>query len=194
MAHFVRSRVPLEKPKKSHLSCHARRNFPSLHIRRREGIRRKRNRERNWGERVGDACYENPFLFISADAGVRKFQIGWAVISNLLACILACIIMRDKHDAGIKQMCSSGISFGRSKLLQSCSNLTLKPELEPAVTACLAGRDAQEVLYTGFVQTPSGNSRRLRFFSNICSADIHKTAFSEKTLHKYRHEWTSNGL
>ena len=180
MAHFVRSRVPLEKPKKSHLSCHARRNFPSLHIRRREGIRRKRNRERNWGERVGDACYENPFLFISADAGVRKFQIGWAVISNLLACILACIIMRDKHDAGIKQMCSSGISFGRSKLLQSCSNLTLKPELEPAVTACLAGRDAQEVLYTGFVQTPSGNSRRLRFLPNICSADIHKTAFSEK--------------
>ena len=172
MAHFVQSRVPLERPKKSHLSCHARRNFPSLHIRRREGIWRKRNRERNWGERVGDACYENPFLFISADAGVRKFQIGWAVISNLLACILACIIMRDKHDAGIKQMCSSGISFGRSKLLQSCSNLsfgrskllqscsnlTLKPELELAVTACLAGRDAQEVLYTGFVQTPSGNS------------------------------------
>ena len=67
--------------------------------------------------------------------------------------------MRDKHDAGIKQMCSSGISFGRSKLLQSCSNLRLKPELEPAVTACLAGRDAQEVLYTGFVQTPSGDSR-----------------------------------
>ena len=147
MAHFVQARVPLEKPKKSHLSCQARRNFPCLHIRRREGIRRKRNRERNWGERVGDACYENPFLFISA---VRKFQIGWAVISNLLACILACIIMRDKHDAGIKQMCSSGISFGRSKLLQSCGNLTLKPELEPAVTACLAGRDAQEVLYTGF--------------------------------------------
>ena len=78
-------------------------------------------------------------------------------MSNLLACILA--LMRDKHDAGIKQMCSSGISFGRSKLLQSCSNLTLKPELEPAVTASLAGRDAQEVLYTGFAQTPSGNSR-----------------------------------
>ena len=55
--------------------------------------------------------------------------------------------MRDKHDAGIKQMCSSGISFGRSKLLQSCSNLRLKPALEPAVTACLAGKDAQ----AGFV-------------------------------------------
>ena len=172
MAHFVQSRVPLERPKKSHLSCHARRNFPSLHSRRREGIRRKGKMERNWGERVGDACYKNLLLFISADAGVRKFQIGWAVIRNLLACILACIIMRDKHDAGIKQMCSSGISFarskllqscsnlsfGRSKLLQSCSNLTLKPELELAVTACLAGRDAQEVLYTVFVQTPSGNS------------------------------------
>ena len=76
MADFVQSRVPLERPKKSHLSCHARRNFPSLHSRRREGIRRKGKRERNWGERVGDACYKNPFLFISADAGVRKFQIG----------------------------------------------------------------------------------------------------------------------
>ena len=53
-------------------------------------------------------------------------------------------------------MCFTGISFGRSKLLQSCSNLTLKPELEPTVIACfccLAIRDAQEVLYTRFVQT-----------------------------------------
>ena len=41
----------------------------------------------------------------------------------------------------IKEMCSDGISFGRSKLLQSCSNLTLKFELEPTVIACLAGRD-----------------------------------------------------
>ena len=89
--------------------------------------------------------------------------------------------MRDKHDAGIKQMCSSGVIFGRSKLLQSCSNLRLKPELEPAVRACLARRDAQEVLYTGFVQTPSSDSRRLRFLPNICNADIHKIAFSAKT-------------
>ena len=66
--------------------------------------------------------------------------------------------MKDKYDEGIKEMCSTGISFGRSKLLQSCSNLTLKPELEPTVIACLAGRDAQEVLYTGFVQTLSGDS------------------------------------
>ena len=69
------------------------------------------------------------------------------------------VLMRDKHDAGIKQMCSSGIRFGKSKLLQSCSNFTLKPELEPTVIPCLAGRDAQEVLYTGFVQIPSGDSR-----------------------------------
>ena len=99
--------------------------------------------------------------------------------------------MRDKHDAGIKQMCSSGIIFGRSKLLQSCSNLTLKPELEPAVIACLAGREAEEVLYTGFVQTPSGDStdsRRLRFLPNICNADIHKTAFSAKTLNTVTNE------
>ena len=96
--------------------------------------------------------------------------------------------MRDKHDAGIKKMCSSGISFGRSKLLQSCSNLTLKPELEPTVTACLAGRDTQEVLYTGFVQTLSGSSRRLRFLPNICNADIYKTAFSAKTLNTVTNE------
>ena len=50
------------------------------------------------------------------------------------------------------------ISFGRSKLLQSCSNFTLKPELKPTVTACLAGRDAQEALYTGFVRTLSSDS------------------------------------
>ena len=44
--------------------------------------------------------------------------------------------MRDKHDEGIKEMCSTGaISFGRSKLLQSCSNLKLIPELEPTVIA-----------------------------------------------------------
>ena len=68
--------------------------------------------------------------------------------------LLVRISVRDKHDEGIKKMCSTGISFGRSKLLQSCSNFTLKPELKPTVTACLAGRDAQEVLYTGFVHTP----------------------------------------
>ncbi|CAH3174414.1 unnamed protein product [Porites evermanni] len=42
----------------------------------------------------------------------------------------------------IQKMCSTGISFGRSKLLQSCSNFTLKPELKPTVTACLAGKFA----------------------------------------------------
>ena len=89
--------------------------------------------------------------------------------------------MKDKYDEGIKEMCSTGISLGRSKLLQSCSNLTLKPELEPTVIACLAGRDAQEVLYTGFVQTLSGDSKRLRFLPDICNADIHKTTFSTKT-------------
>ena len=51
--------------------------------------------------------------------------------------LLACISVRDKQDEGIKKMCSTGISFGRSKLLQSCSNFTLKPELKPTVTACL---------------------------------------------------------
>ena len=43
----------------------------------------------------------------------------------------------------------------------------LKPKLEPTVVACLAGRDAQEVLYTGFVHTPSSDSKQLRFFPDI---------------------------
>ena len=102
-------------------------------------------------------------------------------MSNLLACILACISVSDRHDESIKEMCSTGISFGRSKLLQSCSNFTLKPELKPIVTACLAGRDAQEVLYTGFVHTPSSDSKRLRFLPDICNADIQKTPYSAKT-------------
>ena len=38
--------------------------------------RRKGKREGDWGERGRDACYKNPLLFISADAGVRKFLIG----------------------------------------------------------------------------------------------------------------------
>ena len=55
-------------------------------------------------------------------------------------------------------MRSTGISFRRSKLLQWCSYFTLKPELELTVIAHLAGRNAHEVLYTGFLQTPSGDS------------------------------------
>ena len=104
-------------------------------------------------------------------------------MSNLLACILACISVRDKHDEGIKKMCSTGISFGRSKLLQSCSNFTLKPELKKTVNSLFSrqSRDAQEVLYTEFVHTPSSDSKRLRFFSDICNADIQKTSFSAKT-------------
>ena len=33
------------------------------------------------GERGRDDCYKNPLSFISADAGIRKFLIGWAVMS-----------------------------------------------------------------------------------------------------------------
>ena len=42
--------------------------------------------EEDWGEGVGDACSKNPLLFISADAGVRKFLIGSAVMINILKC------------------------------------------------------------------------------------------------------------
>ena len=83
--------------------------------------------------------------------------------------------MRDKQDEGIKEKKDQNYS------LQSCRNFTLEPELEPAVTASLAGGDAQEVLYTGFVQTPSGDSKQLWFLPDIGYADIHKTAFFTKT-------------
>ena len=56
-------------------------------------------------------------------------------------------------------------------------------ELEPTVIACLAARDAQKVLYTGFVQTLCGNIKRLRFLPDTCNADIHKTPFSTKTYY-----------
>ena len=148
------------------------------------GDRKEGKKEGDWGERVRNACYKNPLLFISVDTSICKFLIGWAVMSNLFACILA-----DKHDEGIKEMCSTGVCFGRSKLLQSCSNFTLKRNWNQlTVIACLAGRDAQEVLYTGFVQMLCGNSKRLRFLSDTCNADIHKTPFSKNI---YCLEWTS---
>ena len=111
---------------------------------------------------VKDACNKNPPLLISADAGARKFLISWTVMSTLLACILACISERQtwhRHQGNV---------FYWHKLLK----ITLKPELERTAIACLVDRDVHEVLYTGFVQTPSGYSRRLRFVPDICKADI----------------------
>ena len=38
------------------------------------GERRREERRRgDWGKKEGNACYSNPALFTSADAGVRKF-------------------------------------------------------------------------------------------------------------------------
>ena len=42
----------------------------------REGIGRKGKRGGGLGRGRRDACSKNPLLFISADAGVRKFLIG----------------------------------------------------------------------------------------------------------------------
>ena len=57
------------------------------------------------------------------------------------------------------------VDKGRSSRLFSFYRFL--PELEPTVIACLAGRDSQEVLYTGFVQTPSGDSKRSLFLPDI---------------------------
>ena len=86
--------------------------------------------------------------------------------------------MRDKHDVAIKQMCLED----QNLVLQSRSNFTLKPELEPTVIACLAGRDAREVLYTGFYLSKHQTTKQLRFLPDICNDDIHKTPFSAKHI------------
>ena len=46
-----------------------------------------------------------PFFRISADAGVHKFLIGRAVMSNLLACILACISERQNNMMQASRKC-----------------------------------------------------------------------------------------
>ena len=70
-------------------------------------------------------------------------------MSSLLTCI-----SEKQPDGGIKCVLFGKISFGGSKLLQPRSNFAFKPDLDPTVIACLAGRDTQEVLYAGFFQTP----------------------------------------
>ena len=66
------------------------------------------------------------------------------------------------------------------KLLQSCSNFTLKPELKPTVTACLAGRDAQEVFTLDLSKTER-RFKAIAILARLSNADIHKIAFSAKT-------------
>ena len=39
----------------------------------REKRRREERRRGDWEKKEGNACYSNPALFTSADAGVRKF-------------------------------------------------------------------------------------------------------------------------
>ena len=69
--------------------------------------------------------------------------------------LLVLISVRDKHDEGIKKMCSTGISLGRSKLLQSCSNFTLKPGRSKTNCNNLFSRQrCSGGLHTGFVHTP----------------------------------------
>ena len=101
---------------------------------------------------VRDACRKNPLLFISADTGVRKILIGWAVKSNLLTCI-----SKKQPWSRHRRKClySSGISFGRSKLLHLCGNFTFKPELEPNIIARLAGKEAPfSFLFRAFLPLP----------------------------------------
>ena len=54
-----------------------------------------------------------PFVHFCRRHHPQKFMIGQAIMSNFLVCSLACIsVVRDKHDEGIKEMCSAGIPGG----------------------------------------------------------------------------------
>ena len=120
---------------------------------------------------VRDACHKNPLLFISADTGVRKILIGWAVKSNLLTCI-----SKKQPWCRHRRKClySSGISFGRSKLLHL-------PELEPTIIARLAGKDAPfPFLFRAFLPFP------LPFWSLSRSLNI---PFIWLALLKARERW-----
>ena len=120
---------------------------------------------------VMDACHKNPLLFISADTGVRKILIGWAVKSNLLTCI-----SKKQPWCRHRRKClySSGISFGRSKLLHL-------PELEPTIIARLAGKDAPfPFLFRAFLPFP------LPFWSLSRSLNI---PFIWLALLKARERW-----
>ena len=76
----------------------------------------------------------------------------WAVKSNLLTCI-----SKKQPWCRHRRKClySSGISFGRSKLLHLCGNFTFKPELEPTIIARLAGKEAPfSFLFRAFLPLP----------------------------------------
>ena len=51
------------------------------------------------------------------------------------------------------EMCSVGISVGRSKLCQSSSDFMLKPKLKPAAINLFSRQTCPGFVYTGFVQT-----------------------------------------
>ena len=97
-------------------------------------------------------------------------------MSDILTCI-GCISKKQpwfRH----RWKCVSPVyklSAAKSNLLLSCSDFTLKPEPELAVIACqericLAGGDALEVLYTGFVQTPSPAAQQR--FPNLNEVEV----------------------
>ena len=98
--------------------------------------------------------------------------------------------MRDKHDAGVKQMCSTDWhKLWRSKLVQSCSNFPLKPELKPTVIACLAGRDGQEV----FILDLSKHRAAIQSDCDSCQTDQQCRYSQDRLFRKdmYRLDWTS---
>ena len=107
---------------------------------------------------VMDACHKNPLLFISADTGVRKILIGWAVKSNLLTCI-----SKKQPWCRHRRKClySSGISFGRSKLLHLCGNFTFKPELEPTIMQLVQQAKTLPSLFPFAFFSPCPSPRKL---------------------------------
>ena len=74
---------------------------------------------------------------------------------------------------------SFGISFGRSKLLQSCRNVTLKPELEPTVGSGCSGGNV-------FVEWICPNTERLfEAILVICDADFRRQEHQLQMLQEF---------
>ena len=82
-------------------------------------LRIGRKKEGDWRGRVGDACYKKS-LFVHCCGHWCPQIPDWLSCDELLIGMYPGV--RDKH----QEMCSTGISFGKSKLHQSCGNFTSK--------------------------------------------------------------------
>ena len=125
-----------------------------------DSLRIGRKKEGDWRERVGDTCYKKSLfcslLWTLAFANSWLAELWWVTYW---------------HVSWGERQTSRNVFYWHKlwkiKLNQSCSNFTSKTWTGKNCNSFLAGRDTQHVLYTGFVQTPSGDSKRLQFLPDV---------------------------